>query len=420
MASQKLRPYFQAHSIVVLSTFPLRSVLHSPSQSGRLAKWVIELSEYDIEYRGRTCNKSQVLADFLIELPEDQMLKEVRPGTWELHVDGSSSKNGSGVGIRLASPTGEILEQSFRLGFKASNNEAEYEAIIAGMRLAQGLNIERVHAFCGSQLVTSQFSGEYATKDDRMEAYVKIVRDLASTFKEFTLTRIPRGENVDVDSLANLASASAPPKDPALKRVIPVEFIELPSIQQGTALAISTRSQIARQAKAIAESLETSPQDMEMTEAAEETEPTHPPLATPITDAENAPDADNLSLKDRDQDTSVPMETDGEPEYGCDKPWMDQIRAYIVSGKLPSNKWAARKLQKQAARYVLLDENIYRCGFSGPLLTCVEGQEARQVMEEVHSGSCGNHSGGKALAIKIKRHGHFWPTIVNDCIKFSA
>ncbi|KFK32028.1 hypothetical protein AALP_AA6G190900 [Arabis alpina] len=371
MASRKLRPYFQAHSVVVLSTFPLRSVLHSPSQSGRLAKWAIELSEYDIEYRGRTCNKSQVLADFLIELPEDQLLKEVRPG---------------------------------------SNNEAEYEAIIAGMRLAQGLNIEYVHAFCDSQLVTSQFSGEYATKDDRMEAYVKIVKDLASTFKEFTLTRIPRGENVDADALANLASASAPPKDPALKRVIPVEFIEFPSIQQSTALAISTRSQIATQEKAIAESLETSPKDMEMTEAAEETVPTHPPMTTPITDTENAPDADNLSLKDHDQDTSVPMETDGEPEYGCDKPWMDQIRAYIVSGKLPSNKWAARKLQKHAARYVLLDENIYRYGFSGPLLTCVEGQEARQVMEEVHSGSCGNHSGGKALAIKIKRHGHFWPT----------
>ncbi|KFK24085.1 hypothetical protein AALP_AAs60550U000200 [Arabis alpina] len=420
MASRKLRPYFQAHTIVVLITFPVRSVLHSPSQSGRLAKWAIELSEYDLDYRGRTCNKSQVLADFLIELPEDQILKEVRPGIWELHVDGSSSKNGFGVGIRIASPTGEILEQSFRLGFKASNNEAEYEAIIAGMRLAQGLNIEHVQAFCDSQLVTSQFSGEYATKYDRMEAYVKIVKVLALTFKDFTLTRIPRGENVDADTLANLASASAPPKDPTLKRVIPVEFIEFPSIQRGTALAISTRSQIARQAKAIAESLETSPKDMEMIEAAEETEPTHPPMTTPITDAENAPDADNPSLKDHDQDTSVPMETDGEPEYGYDKPWMDQIRAYIVSGELPSNKWAARKVQKQAARYVLLDGNIYRWGFSGPLLTCVEGQEARQVMEEVHSGSCGNHSGGKTLAIKIKRHGHFWPTIVNDCVKFSA
>ncbi|KFK23737.1 hypothetical protein AALP_AAs51459U000100, partial [Arabis alpina] len=373
----------------------------------------IELSEYDIEYKGRTCNKSQVFADFLIELPKDQSAKEDQPGIWELHVDGSSSKNGSGVGIRLASPTGEILEQSFRLGFRASNNEAEYEAIIAGMRLAKGLNIEHVHAFCDSQLVSNQFSGEYATKDDRMEAYQKIVKDLALTFKEFTLTRIPRAENVDADALANFASASAPPKDPTLKRT-------------------------AKQAEA---TTEIRGKDVEMTDAEANTEPA--PLTTPASDAdatgpkvigadvaeaedhedlrqlEESP-TQNLPLDPIDKDMTVPMDTDEEPEYGCDKPWMDQIRAYIVGGKLPNSKWVARKVQKQAARYVLFDDNIYRRGFSGPLLTCVEGQEARQVMEEVHSRSCGNHSGGTALAIKIKRHGHFWLTIVNDCIKFSA
>ncbi|KFK26613.1 hypothetical protein AALP_AA8G271600 [Arabis alpina] len=264
------------------NTFPLHPVLHSQSQYGRLAKWAVELSEYDIEYKGRTCNKSQVLADFLIELPENQTPKEVRPRIWELQVDGSSFKNRSGIGILLASPTGEILEQSFRLAFKASNNEAEYEAIIAGMRLAQGLNVEHVHAFCDSQLVTSQFSGENATKDDRMEAYLKIVKDLALTLKEFTLTRIPRGENVDADALANLASASAPPKDPAFKRVILVEFIEFPSIQQDMTLAISTRSQAAKQGKAIAE---TGVKDVEMTEAEADTE-LAPLTMTPSTDVD--------------------------------------------------------------------------------------------------------------------------------------
>ncbi|KFK32352.1 hypothetical protein AALP_AA6G230500 [Arabis alpina] len=404
MASRKLRPYFQSHTIVILSTFPLRTVLHSPSQSGRLAKWVIELSEYDIEYKGRTCNKSQVLADFLIELPGDQSTKEVRPGIWELHLDGSSSKNGSGVGIRLASPTGEILEQSFRLGFRASNNKAEYEAIIAGMRLAQGLNIEHVHAFCDSQLVSNQFSGEYATKDDRMEAYQKIVKDLALTFKEFTLTRIPQGENVDADALANLTSASAPPKDPTLKRVIPVEDVEMTEAEANTEPAPSTTP--TSDADAIGPEVI----GADVTEA-EDPEDLRQPEELPTR---------NLPLEPIDKDMTVPMDTDEEPECGCDKPWMDQIRAYIISGKLPNSKWAAHKVQKQAARYVLLDNNIYRRGFSFPLLTCVEGQDAKQVMEEVHSGSCGNHSGGRALAIKIKRHGHFWPTIVNDCVKFSA
>ena len=149
-SARKLRPYFQSHTIVVLTTFPLRIILHSPSQSGRLAKWAIELSEYDVEYRPRTCAKSQVLADFLVELPTRGMTNEEPNSTWVLHVDGSSSKQGSGIGIRLTSPNGEILEQSFRLAFHASNNEAEYEALVAGLWLAHGLKIRNIHAYCDS------------------------------------------------------------------------------------------------------------------------------------------------------------------------------------------------------------------------------------------------------------------------------
>lgn len=67
-AKQKLRPYFQSHNIVVMKSQPLHTVLHIPSQSGRLVKWAIELSEYDMEYKPRTSSKAHVLADFVIEL----------------------------------------------------------------------------------------------------------------------------------------------------------------------------------------------------------------------------------------------------------------------------------------------------------------------------------------------------------------
>ena len=104
-ATQKLRPYLQSHSITVMTLQPLRTVLHSPSQSGRMAKWAIELSEYDIEYKPRTSSKAHVLAGFVIEL----VPKEDNVGTntekWKLHVDGASSKQGSGIGIQLKSPT---------------------------------------------------------------------------------------------------------------------------------------------------------------------------------------------------------------------------------------------------------------------------------------------------------------------------
>ncbi|XP_013589153.1 PREDICTED: uncharacterized protein LOC106297464 [Brassica oleracea var. oleracea] len=135
-SARKLRSYFQSHAIVILTTFPMQTILHCPSQSGRLAKWAVELSEYDIEYRPKTSAKSQVLADFLVELPTGTVTIKEQNLTWVLHIDGSSSKQGSGIEICLTSPTSEILEQSFRLEFHASNNEAEYKALIAGLRLA--------------------------------------------------------------------------------------------------------------------------------------------------------------------------------------------------------------------------------------------------------------------------------------------
>lgn len=116
---------------------------------GDIAEWV----RYQIS--GSHVRKSQVLADFLIELLEEGIDDSTLSSAWKLHADGSSSKHGSGVEIRLTSPMNEILEQYFRLGFRASNNESEYEALIIGKKFAHGLKIEQLHAFCDSQLVVN-------------------------------------------------------------------------------------------------------------------------------------------------------------------------------------------------------------------------------------------------------------------------
>ncbi|KAF8114408.1 hypothetical protein N665_0038s0032 [Sinapis alba] len=108
--ARKLRSYFQSHSIVVLTDLPLRTILQNANQSGRLSMWAIELSEYDISYKTD------------LDIPVK---------SWILHVDGASSNKGSGISVHLQSPTGELIKQSFQLGFTASNNEAEYEALIA-------------------------------------------------------------------------------------------------------------------------------------------------------------------------------------------------------------------------------------------------------------------------------------------------
>ncbi|CAA7045902.1 unnamed protein product [Microthlaspi erraticum] len=83
-----------------------------------------------------------------------------------------------------------LTHRSFRLGFAAPNNEAEYEALIAGLRLAIGIEARKLHAYSDSQLVTSQYHGEYETKPERMKAYLKVVRELTEQFDHFELTRI--------------------------------------------------------------------------------------------------------------------------------------------------------------------------------------------------------------------------------------
>ncbi|KAF8106175.1 hypothetical protein N665_0146s0021 [Sinapis alba] len=150
-SARKLSPYFQSHSIVVLTGLPLRTILQNANQPGILSKWAIELCEYDISYKSSPTIKAQVLADFIIEIPPDQAAElDIPVKSWILHVDGASSNKGSRICVHLQSPTRELIEQSFRLGFSTSNNEAEYEALIAGLCLAKVVGAKRLQAFCNS------------------------------------------------------------------------------------------------------------------------------------------------------------------------------------------------------------------------------------------------------------------------------
>ncbi|KAF8062172.1 hypothetical protein N665_1197s0002 [Sinapis alba] len=204
-----------------------RMALANANQSGRLSKWAIELSEYGISYKSRPAIKAQVLADFIVKIQPDQAADlDIPVKSWILYVDGASSNKGSGIGVHLQSPIGEPIEQSFRLGFAASNNEAEYEALIAGLRLAKGVGAKRLQAFCDSQLITSQYSGDYEAKNERMNAYLGVVRKLTSEFDNFELFEVLRKDNCFADALAALGSNQRE----QVRRTIPIHTIENPSI----------------------------------------------------------------------------------------------------------------------------------------------------------------------------------------------
>ncbi|PKA60529.1 putative mitochondrial protein [Apostasia shenzhenica] len=123
ITARRLRPYFQSHTIQVVTDQPLLKILHTPEVSGRLLKWSIELGEYDIRFAPRTAIKAQALADFVAEFSTTEP-PPPRAATnfWSLHVDGASGSQSQGAGILLTSPMGAVLHQAVTLRFRATNN----------------------------------------------------------------------------------------------------------------------------------------------------------------------------------------------------------------------------------------------------------------------------------------------------------
>ncbi|RVX10403.1 hypothetical protein CK203_016897 [Vitis vinifera] len=138
--------------------------------SGRMLQWAIELSEYGIKYRPKLSMKGQVMTDFVVESPQ------------QLARDGEPNK------------------QAIQLGFLASSNEAEYEAILSGLDLALALSVSKLRIYSDSQLVVRYVQEEYGAKDERMTRYLTKVRDTLQRLGEWTIEKVSQADNVRVDA----------------------------------------------------------------------------------------------------------------------------------------------------------------------------------------------------------------------------
>ena len=154
----KLRPYFHSYTIRVLINYPLRQVLQKLDASSRLLKWAIKLSQFNIEFMPRPAIKGQALVDFIAEFttPKDKQPEEAptipraKIPKWGLYVDGSSNEGGSGASLILVSPKGHRMHYALRFGSKASNNKAEYEALITGLNLGKEIKVESLEIYSDS------------------------------------------------------------------------------------------------------------------------------------------------------------------------------------------------------------------------------------------------------------------------------
>lgn len=144
-----------------------------------MAEWAIELSEYGVEFRPRPSIKAYMLEDFLVEMTPDQVggAATSQP-SWILHVDSSSMASGSGAGILFTNPTCDTLEFVFKFDFLASNNVAEYEALIAGIKMVLEVGACKLEILSNSQLVVNQIMGTYEAMEPKMIRYLEHARKL--------------------------------------------------------------------------------------------------------------------------------------------------------------------------------------------------------------------------------------------------
>jgi ribonuclease HI len=194
------------HPIIVVNEAPLSNILNNPEAIGCVSLRGIELSPLDITYEKRKAIKSQVLPDFIAEWLQNTGPPDLS-SVWTMYFDGSKIVQGAGAGVVLISPQGDKLKYVLRMSFpQASNNEAEYEALLHGMKMAKACGATRLKIFGDSNLMVQQVMNRCDAVSDNMTAYRNLYYYLEGTFDGCEVSHISRASNKEANNLANIGS----------------------------------------------------------------------------------------------------------------------------------------------------------------------------------------------------------------------
>ncbi|VFQ61181.1 unnamed protein product [Cuscuta campestris] len=183
----------------------------SPNAPSRVSKWGVFLGSFLIEFKPRPAIKGQALADFVVECTAREVEssgEEPEVNWWTVYTDGSFATDASGGGVVTVSPEGFKAYYSVRFQFRVSNNEAEYEALLCGLRLAASLKAERIQVRCDSKLIVGHVTGEFEAKDERMKRYRDTALEFLKAFGAYRIEQVPREENAEADILSKLGPDS--------------------------------------------------------------------------------------------------------------------------------------------------------------------------------------------------------------------
>ncbi|OMO62254.1 hypothetical protein CCACVL1_22930 [Corchorus capsularis] len=335
-AAHRLRQYMLYHTTwLVAKLDPVKYVFEKLGLSGRIARWQVLLSEYDMVYVSQKAIKGSAIAEFLadragedyesvkFEFPDEDLMAinqvevndEKDERKWRVYFDGASNLSGHGIGAVLISPDGDHLPATARLGFHATNNAAEYEACILGIQMALERKVDELEVYGDSALVIYQMKGEWQTRDSKMVRYRGRVLELIKPFEKIFFHYIPREENQLADALATL----------------------ILMFKVGTYAEIQP-----------------------------------------------------IQIQVKDSPAHV-MSVDEEVDKN---PWYFDILQYIKYQNYPQH---ATENDRMSMGYLLNGDTLYKKSRDQTLLRCVNSAEAKRILEEVHEGSCGSHASGHKM-----------------------
>jgi ribonuclease HI len=343
----------------VVNEAPLSNILNDPSATGHVSLWGIELSPLDITYEKRKAIKSQILPDFTAEWLELQSagLPDLS-SVWTMYFDGSKRIQGARAGVVLISPQGDKLKYVLRMSFpQASNNEAEYEALLHGMKMVKACGATRLKIFGDSNLVVQQVMNKCDAISDNMTAYINLYYYLEGTFNGCKVLHVSRASNEEADNLANIGSQCLP-------------------IPQG----VFWKEIIERSIKN---------------------------SKTSTTEKQGQHQAAGLGAE-------KPSKAEIEEVMMIEETWMQPYLVYMINKTLPEDTVEARRIIRRSKAFVVLQGKLYKKSISGVLQRCVTPQEGQEILKDIHAGVCGHHASSRAIAAKAFRAGFYWLTSIED------